>query len=441
MAPGKSSPLRRTTNQGNGHSLLNGSYHERRRQQQEPSVVYGLPEYLYEAYSRLEYPDEYYYELPLLIDGESGREITHERLHICVTVLADNLVTRFGVTVGESIVILAVPNIDVPIVAIAAWVGRVGVAVLPHNISANDLRHILSQQHMARVYFVSRELLPLLQRLLVDLTQHVVDSGPHQIVILDSDQNAVINETSSSDTIWNIQDLYYPNPGHIPIGRPHLSYQEAQDYTSVIYYNHGEDALGQPTITPTALSHDNLITLYNNMLRRSLSLPNTAPNSAHPVAADFSRPQTPVAQRDDDLTTDGTRSATGIAFSVLRMHQAYRLHRPIFDMFCRGARYLVAHSFDPFGFTKLVDSYAIRYAELTFDEISLLIEYLQRFNTERPIFSTEEAVDMLSPLRIIYTESERAESELASVLFRLLPNVIIVCTRFGSYIERPTGSR
>ncbi|KAJ2612225.1 hypothetical protein H4S08_002800 [Coemansia sp. RSA 1365] len=440
MAPGRSSPLRRTTNQSNGHSLLNGDYHERRWRQREPSIVHGLPEYLYQAYSQLEYPEEYYHELPLLIDAESGREITHETLHMCVTVLADNLVTRFGVAVGESIAILAVPNIDVPIVAIAAWVGRVGIAVLPHNIPTNELRHILSQQHMARVYFVSRELLPLLQQLLVDLTQHVVDSEPHHIVVLDSDQNAVINETSSGDTIWNIHDLYHPHPGHIPLERPHLSYQEAQEYTSVIYYNHGEDALGQPTITPTALSHDNLITLYNNMLRRSQSLPNTSPHSAHSVA-ELGRPQTPIAQRDDDLATGGTRRATGIAFSVLRMHQAYRLHRPIFDMFCRGARYLVAHSFDPFRFTKLVDSYVIHYAELTFDEISLLIGYLHGLNAERPVFSTGEAVDMLSPLRIIYTESERAESELASVLFRLLPNVIIACTRFGSYIEQPSGSR
>ncbi|KAJ2798805.1 hypothetical protein H4R20_004686, partial [Coemansia guatemalensis] len=322
MAPGRPSPLRRTPNQGNGHSFSNGRRHERQRRQRRPSNVYGLPEYLYQAHARLDYPEEYYRELPLLIDAENGREITHEDLHTCASVLAENLEARFGIAPGESVAIMAIPSVDVPIAIIAAWIARVGVAVLPQNIPTDEIRHILSQQHMVRVYFVSRELLPLLQRLLADLTQHVADSEPHQIVVLDSDQSAVINETSSSGAIWNVHDLYYLHPGQMPLERPHLSYQEAQEHTSIIYYNHGEDSLGQLTITPTALSHDNLITLYNNMLRRSPSLPSTAPQSARPAADAISRPQTPVAQRVGDSTTSASRRPSEIAFSVLRMHQA-----------------------------------------------------------------------------------------------------------------------
>ncbi|KAJ2082465.1 hypothetical protein H4R24_001564 [Coemansia sp. RSA 988] len=440
MAPGRPSPFNHTPSQDNGYSFSNGRHHGRRGRQRQPSNVNGLPEYLYRAHARLEYPEEYYRELPLLINAENGREITHEDLHTCAAILADNLEARFGIAVGESVAILAVPSIDVPIVTIAAWIARAGVAVLPYNISTEELRHILSQQHMVRVYFVSQGLLPLLQRLLADLTQHVTDSEPYQIVVLDSNQNAAINETSARGAIWNVQDLYHPHPGQVPLERPSLSYQEAQEYTSIIYYNHGEDSTGELTITPTALSHDNLITLYNNMLRRSPSLPSVVPQSVNPAAVAFSRPQTPIPQRVGDPSTNAARRAPGLAFSVLRMHQAYRLHRPIFDMFCRGARYLVAQSFDPSRFAVLVHNYAIMYAELTFDEISLLIGYLRGVNAGRHPFSTTEAVDMLAPLHMIYTESERAESELAPVLFRLLPNTIIVFTRFGSYVEQPPQS-
>ncbi|KAJ1840610.1 hypothetical protein LPJ70_004576 [Coemansia sp. RSA 2708] len=166
----------------------------------------------------------------------------------------------------------------------------------------------------------------------------------------------------------------------------------------------------------------------------------------------MSRPNMPRAA---ESTVAAPANTPDIAYTVLRMHRAYRLHRVLFDMFCRGARYVVARSFHPADFAARVSQYRLKYAELTYAETSQLIEYLQSYLVRRASSGSEAEsqssayaisstssldsglADMLASLRCIYVESARATTELGPELTRLLPDAIILRTRFGSYVDPP----
>ncbi|KAJ1994594.1 hypothetical protein GGI25_003058 [Coemansia spiralis] len=501
MAPGRRTPINRMTVNGNGTSTppLNGhgngrrrrSQHRRRRshyrQAQQTTELYGLPEYLYAAYERLESSSRGSSTLnrhpaALLIDVYSGHEITYASFCTLASTLATSLATRNRVSSGDTIVILATSNINVPVVAAAAWLLGASVVVLSPQLRIEELYEFLSRQHGLRSFFVSRTLLETAARLISDLGLLYSDERPH-IVVFDAQdhefQQQAANEQGSSSvtgSVWRLQDLYVARPGEAPFERSPLLLSEAQECTAVVYYNHiiARNS-NQYDIEPTPMSHENIISHYNSSLRRSPSLPDivmasysspVTPRSQTPILRTPSvntarEPYTPLRESNSSRENDGSNSSSTaflnpVAYSVLRMHQVYRLHRIIFDIFCRGAAYLVAPSFVPAEFIALADRYAISYAELTFAEIRSLVDYLrmQDMNQSLPraswplhiaaisdalspaeYFTSHSIADMLGTLRFIFTESDRAQVELAPVLANLLPEVEVVRTRFGSYIE------
>ncbi|KAJ2454117.1 hypothetical protein EV183_001719 [Coemansia sp. RSA 2336] len=443
MAPGRPLPI---AHFANGHAT-NGRHQRRRRlDRRQPAEIHGLPEYLYNAYMRLAFTGAYGRELPLLIDADSGEEITYRSFQQSAAVLSRNLELQCALEAYDTVAILAFSNIDIPIATVAAWNARANVVVLPPEAPVDELQAMLAQ-HMPRVVFVSSLLLARARQLLSGLA----NSRSVRIVLLDIDSTA-----DASNTPLTIHQLYTSNVDEAPVERPPLSLNEAQELTAVIYFNHhvGED--GATLVDANSMSHYSVISFYNSSLRRSPSLPSTASRPANPEA---NRPQTPVSptSRANPAQTS-LDHAPDIAFTVLRMHRAYRLHRVLFDMFCRGARYIVAHSFDPARFAGLVGQYEMLFAELTFAEIAQLVAFLQTRIMHRLSLESEadsqasvsqatassldpELSDMLATLRIIYTESDRAELELGAELSQLLPNATIVRTRFGSYVESPVRSR
>ncbi|KAJ2850032.1 hypothetical protein IWW36_002217 [Coemansia brasiliensis] len=453
MAPGRPSPISHFTN---GHTA-NGRHQRRRRlDRQQPAEIYGLPEYLYNAYTHLAYTGAYGRELPLLIDAGNGEEITYRSFQQCAAVLSRNLELQCSLEAYDTVAILALSNIDIPIVTVAAWNVRANVVVLPPEASIDELQAMLVQ-HMPRVIFVSTVLLDQAQQLLSGLS----NSRRVQIVLFDigSNANSYQSPINNMPPLLAIHQLYISNLDEVPSERQPLSFNEAQELTAVIYFNHqiGED--GTILVDANSMSHYSVISFYNSSLRRSPSLPSTG-SASRPARSEPNRPQTPISPTSRlNIAESSLDHTPDIAFTVLRMHRAYRLHRVLFDMFCRGARYIVAHSFDPAQFVNLVDQYALLYAELTFAEIAQFVGFMQTHMMHRLSSESEadsqvsvsqatvsslldpELSDMLATLRIIYTESDRAELELGAEVSRLLPNAIIVRTRFGSYVESPVRSR
>ncbi|KAJ1793005.1 hypothetical protein LPJ62_000511 [Coemansia sp. RSA 2167] len=451
MAPGRPSPVNRISNgngrAANGHSngrATNGNHPRRRRLDQRQSAeIYGLPEYLYNAYSRLSYMGAYGRELSLLVDADTGDEITFRQFQSDASTLARNLETWHGVAPHDTVAILSISNIDIPIVSVAAWTARASIVVLPPDLPVNELRAMLVQR-LPRVMFVSQALVERAQQVLAGIA-----SGEGvRIITIDS-------EDGGDTGVWNIRDLYTRGSNQSTPGeRQMLSFDEAQELTAVVYFNHQPADGEEVTVTTNDMSHYGVISYCTSSLRRSPSLPDTRASARQPTSTS-SRPQTPVSQRVP-IHTEPTAAldyTPSIAFTVLRMHRAYRLHRVLFDMFCRGARYIVAHVFDPPQFIIVVSQYELTCAELTFAEIKLVVDYLHSFAAPRSSSDLtdsasydapslgSELMDMLSTLRFIYTESDRAELELGPDLAQLLPNASIIRTRFGTYIEPPVRPR
>ncbi|KAJ2319020.1 hypothetical protein IWW51_000560 [Coemansia sp. RSA 2702] len=467
MAPGRPSPVHRATNghsNGNGYAT-NGQQQRRRRrlnqQQQQPTEIKGLPEYLYDAHAQLAYTGAYGHALPLLIDASNGDQITCRRFRRHALVLARNLEMQCGVAAGDTIAILAHSNIDIPIITIAAWSARASIVVLPADASQGELQAMLLR-HLPRVLFVSETLLEQARLLLAGIS----NAESVQAVAFDFD-NHIDEElperlrqlsVSWDRTIWSIRDLYSSDSDRLPAEPQPLSLNEAQELTAIIYFTHhmGED--GSVTVDATDMSHYSVVSFYTSSLRRSPSLPGISSSSRQPTA-DSNRPQTPMSRPNMPRAAESTIAAPAntpdIAYTVLRMHRAYRLHRVLFDMFCRGARYVVARSFHPADFAARVSQYRLKYAELTYAETSQLIEYLQSYLVRRASSESEAELqssayaisstssldsglaDMLASLRCIYVESARATTELGPELTRLLPDAIILRTRFGSYVDPP----
>ncbi|KAJ2721510.1 hypothetical protein GGI07_003910 [Coemansia sp. Benny D115] len=357
--------------------------HIRSRRRVEP---HGLPEYLYYSYERLVDVESSSSDLPLLTDGQSGREISYVLFKELSSVLAYNLTKKYNVVPGDVMATLAVSNIDMPVVAAASW---------------------------------------------------------------------LLRANAESD-------------GEGRFERPPLTADMAQEVTAVHYYNHlgggisvdstdGGGGGGQQQhleIHVNSMSHANVISFYKNALRRSPSLPNLynhtrsrSPNTRLPPSSSREAPSSirrESSQRRPNLESSGSAET---AFTVFRVHWAYRLHSTVMNIFHRGAMYVVAAEFDPWGFAELVYLYKLCNAELTFAEIRALIEFLkenedQRYSLNRGDGSSVGVAEMLSAsLRFIYTESESAESQLGPLLNDVLSDTRIVRTRFGSYVEPPERNR
>ncbi|KAJ1729773.1 hypothetical protein LPJ61_003362 [Coemansia biformis] len=373
--------------------------------------------------------------MPLLIDAQTGHALSFDDVRQDAAALAESLSTRFGVGSGDSIAVLAHANVDIPIVAIAAWTVCASVVVLPPEVPTDELRETLAQQHLPQVFFVSREFLPATRQVVDGIVLHAPGSEPPHFVVFDAeDGDSALRDDNrlGARAALDIRSLYYMHPGDLPPGRPPLSRSESEDATAVIYFHYHQASNGT-TVTPSHMSHRNIIDQYNSSLRRSPSLPSRQSPPAQRSATPPDRPATPHTQpwRSTARFLDadaGTGDHTQVlAFAALRMHWAYRLHRTVLNIFCLGAHYVVAPSFSPLQFIAAVDRYSIACAELTFAEIEWLLDYLQQ--------TRSESAGLLAPLRLVYTESDRAEAELAPRFAWLLPRVSIVHTRFGSYVE------
>ncbi|KAJ1799423.1 hypothetical protein LPJ59_001841 [Coemansia sp. RSA 2399] len=408
---------------------------------------------------------------PLLIDAHTGTEITYALFRLRAATLATSLAARNHVSTDDTVAILVASNINVPIVATAAWILGATVVVLSPQLRTDELYALLSQQPSPRSFFVSRELLGTAAHLITDLGLLNSESRPHIIVFDAHDDDSEFQASSEQQvagirgSIWGLEDLYISRPGEYPMERPPLTLSEAQERTAIIYYSHIVEADNQYDVVPIRLFHENVISHYNNSLRRSPSLPDTTVYSYS--SSTTPRSQTPISRTPSAygaepfarLEDDGVAaSPSPIAYSVLRMNQAYRLHRIVFDIFCRGASYIVAPSFEPAEFVSLIDKYAIQYAELTFTATQRFVDYLQMHSLDQPLPHAADEVHersalagqldetasiggMLSTLRFIYTETDRSQTELAPALARLLPQVEVVRTRFGSYVESPIAPR
>ncbi|KAJ1667389.1 hypothetical protein IW140_000898 [Coemansia sp. RSA 1813] len=475
-------PLNGYSSIGNGRRRRNQSTRRRnQRRLEEQTELHGLPEYLYDSYERLyniprnANSNAQVQPPPLLTDACTGNEITYASFRLRAATLATSLATRNHVSTDDTVAILVESNINVPIVATAAWLLGATVVVLSPQLRTDELYAFLSQQQSPRSFFVSRELLGTAAQLITDLGILDSEARPH-IVVFDAHDDDREFQTSRDQqvagvrgSLWGLEDLYIPRPGEYPAERPPLTLSEAQERTAIIYYSHIVEANNQYDVTAIRLFHENVISHYNSSLRRSPSLPDTTVYSYS--SSSTPRSQTPISRTPSaygvepfaQLDEYGVPTAPyPIAYSVLRMHQVYRLHRIIFNIFCRGAAYVVAPSFVLAEFVCLVDRYAIQYAELTFSETRRLVDYLQMHSLDQPLprtdwplhainipegstpadhLETASIGSMLSTLRFIYTETECTQTELAPALSRLLPHVEVVRTRFGSYVESPITSR
>ncbi|KAJ2784197.1 hypothetical protein H4R18_001252 [Coemansia javaensis] len=443
---------------------------------QQDAEAHGLPEYLRERHARLGHGPG----LPLLIDAETGHTFTFSAIYRCAAALAENLCTRLEASAGDSIAILSESNVNIPIVTIAAWMARISVVVLPPDVSEGELRELVVQTHLPRVLFVSRALLAIGQQALGGFVSRASGGAQPHFVVLDAADGSGRSSIDAAGSgggaaaVWGIQSMYTPYPPGAPVPEaPPFSRSEAEARTAAIYFHYPRDGSRTP-VDPSHLSHANVIAQYSSSLRRSPSLPSRQSPPARGSAGQLVRPSTPhVPHQRSPVRRPGNNSNSphddsgggggggvgggeegeeednvhGVAFVVLRMHWAYRLHRTVLNIFCLGARYVVARSFDPPVFARAVRRYSIVCAELTFAEIDALLDHLALLAAEAPQQQQDSAAAadassttddaLLSTLRFVFTESLQAETELAPRMARLLPRVSIVRTRLGSYVEPP----
>ncbi|KAJ2233114.1 hypothetical protein H4R99_005497 [Coemansia sp. RSA 1722] len=237
--------------------------------------------------------------------------------------------------------------------------------------------------------------------------------------------DAVQNQDNFPSRAWTMDELYESPEGGMQLQRPNLTYEQAQEITAVIYFHHYTDGSGLRQIQLSEMSHANVIELYQTSLRDSPSTPTISRYFRFPSSRD---PSLPRGSADRSYQTE---SGLETAYTVFRMHRAYRLHATVMDIFCRGAMYVVSQLFRPEEFMRAISRYGLHKAELTYQEIKQLVEYIE--DREGP--STANWIDLLKTLRFVYTESDGAATEFGSRLHAQLPDIKIVRTRFGSYVD------
>ncbi|KAI8326080.1 hypothetical protein GQ54DRAFT_132795 [Martensiomyces pterosporus] len=429
MAPGRPSPLRR---RANGSSSSNGQ-----RQPQPPigqgddGGFHGLPEYLFNAYEQLRFSQDS--SRPLLIDAETGHQITYPSFRSHAAALVTNMAARLHAEPNDTIAILATSSIHVPIVTAAVWLLGASVIALPSEAGLSELLAVLSQQHVPRIFFVSQVFVPIVEQIFTELRLQGRDR-PH-VVVLDTPQQQ--QQQQRLHQMWGLQSLYTETPNVPTFERPPMTRAEARDRTAVHYYSYQIVNDSQIEVAPSPTSYANLIDLFNHpaSLRRSPSLPQTRSMASSSMSLLVPQQSRRVASREwqDDsiqLQQQWPRVSPGLAYCVLRMHRAYRLHHTMVNIFCCGGSYVVADAFDPREFVNLVAEHSIENAELTRSEIEALAEHIMAASASR-----DRVTEVLAPLKFIYTESGAAVAEFAPLLSRLLPEVEIVRTRFGSYVD------
>ncbi|KAJ2832270.1 hypothetical protein GGI24_001292 [Coemansia furcata] len=414
MAPGRP----RRPSSSSSHAPSNGARRTFLRRPSSESALTdlrGLPEYLYQAYERLpEFtaaPNH-----PLLVDAGSGHELTYSQFQSLAAVLATSMLSRLAIGVGDTVALYSTPNIDTPVVSVAAWLIGASVVAIPPETNADELDFIISRLHALRALFVTRALLPAVVQVFAPRRTSLYQS-PIVVVV-----DATIQVPTPPINV-TLQDLYTPQPGEVPLERASLTRNEAQGHIAVIYNIFTRNDIGQVVgVDLTHLSHDAVINNYNDSnLQR----------------------QTPPSLLE--------RRPLPLTYSVPRLHFAFYLHRIVFDIFCRGGRYLVSSAFDPAEFVVIVHYYQLEFAELVSAELERLIAYLStRDSNQRQIPSSSSGPgpgplhnlsipEMLAPLRFIYTPAYTPDQ--ASSLSELLPHVVLVRTRYGSYLEPPDQPR
>ncbi|KAJ2113027.1 hypothetical protein IW146_004180 [Coemansia sp. RSA 922] len=403
MAPGWPSRQRRPSSSSN-HDSSNGSQDAGlRRRSSEPILTdfRGLPEHLYQAYERL--PDfSIAPDHPLLVDAKSGHKLTYAQFQSLASVLATSMIHRLAIRTGDTVAIYSTPNIDTPVVSAAAWLIGASVVAIPPETNAEELELLITRFHALRALFVTQAQLPIVVQVFSP-RQPFRYQYPIVVVV-----DATVQVPTPPVNV-TLQDLYTAQPGEVPYERSPLTRDEAQDHIAVVYSVFTRDEYGQIAVDTVDMSHDTIINHYNDTIQRH------APSN--------------LLQR----------RPLPLAYSVLRLHHAYSLHRIIFDIFRRGGNYVVASAFDPAEFVAVVHRYQLAHAEMVSANLQLLIEYLSAPDPTRnqspPAGSRPNPLsiaEMLRPLRFIHIETYTPEQDLS--LNALLPGVELVRARFGSYL-------
>ncbi|KAJ2743654.1 hypothetical protein GGI20_003574 [Coemansia sp. BCRC 34301] len=407
MAPGRPRRTRRPSSSSGQGPPLSGAprQHLLRRRSSESSLptFQGLPERMYQEYELL--PDfDSLAEHPLLVDANSGRELGYRQFQSLAAVLATSMHQRHGVGVGDTVVIFSPPSIGTPVVSVATWLVGAGVIVIPPETSATELHHIVSGLSSPSMLFAAQAQLPVVAQML-----NLVRASARQHLVIVATDGAEWAPSQPANV--SLQDLYTARPDEAPYEREPLTRSGAQDHIAVFYSQFTRSDDGRSTdATPIPMSHSTVINQYNGLQRHA-----------------------PLANRRP-------RRTPSLAYSVLRFHYAYQLHRIILDIFCKGGAYLVASSFDPAGFAMLVHRYQLQVVELASSEIRHLVEYLSTrdlnqghalpYSQEPPSSHGLSIAEMLRPLHFIYSDTQ--EPEPVRRLGELLPHVELVRTRDGS---------
>ncbi|KAJ1824913.1 hypothetical protein GGH91_000201 [Coemansia sp. RSA 2671] len=318
------------------------------------------------------------------------------------------MLSRLGIRVGDTVAIYSTPNIDMLVVCAAAWLVGASVFAIAPETNAEGLRSSITQLHTLRTLFVTQALQPTVAQAFAH-RQHLLYQRP---VVVTTDATT---QDPTPPANFTLHDLYTPRPDETPLERAPFTQNEAQDHTAVIYGVFTRNGVDQETsIDMIHLSHNTAISSYDEA-----NLQTQAPSSLLEY-----RP-------------------LPLAYSVLRLHYAYYLHRIVLDIFRRGGSYLVASAFDPAEFVALVHRYQLEHAELTTTEIERLIAYLSAHRADqrqappsrsRPgSLRSSSSAEMLGSLRFIYIAS--TTPELVQDLEELLPHVELVRARYGSYLD------
>ncbi|KAJ2000457.1 hypothetical protein GGI04_004143 [Coemansia thaxteri] len=349
---------------------------------------------------------------------------------------------RLGVTSSNTVVIYSTPNIDTPVVAVAAWLLGVSVVAWAPEQSTDELACFGALIALPQAFFTTQALLPALMRLLGRLGA----SASQRPIVLLTDSGG--RNAARPENALSIQELYTPRPGETPFERTPLTQNQAQLYTAVIYFTISRSYEGSLVAgTPVHMDHANAISNYLELLRPTSLVPHAAAAATANVSLEPERQtRMPPRPAHEEQSPAQARSGYHIAYSILRLNHSFLLHRIVCDIFCRGGAYLVARSFDPAEFVDLVGRYRLKFAELTHADVLQLIDYLNYPNppyrqSPSSASGNNRVATALAPLRYICTDSREMEAELSPILRTLLPNVEIVCTRFGAYLDLPDQTR
>ncbi|KAJ1945813.1 hypothetical protein EC988_005669 [Linderina pennispora] len=291
------------------------------------STSTGIPSYLFDSYERLFNDDQ---PRPLLIDAATSRTFTYELLRSHCVWLATALHTHLYLGREQLVGVLAPSGIDLPVIALATWMAGGTLMPLVPEATAAELAVIVDQaRSMPHTFFVTGSLAGKIVQLVAEQSATL----PNIVIIDDTPV-----EDSGGAPCFGLQELYRVGQELPPVSWEQWDRQRGvRDRSAIMYFQYHVLDDGEVDVTAAPVDHGSVINLY-------------------------------MANRPPTLRADSP------AYSVLRMHSAFRTHIPLFDVLCSGAQYVIARTFDPGLFSQSVAQHGLLNAELTYNEIAVLLQ-------------------------------------------------------------------